>query len=624
MYAKRIQLKHYGPIEDIDLSFPFSEDRPKPVVFVGENGSGKSILLSHIVNGLLIAQGVAYPSAPELDLGKVYKLRSPFYIKSGSEGYFAKVSFERDLHIGELCLRRPKKEYASIPNEIADSDAQSIWDQMPDREANHLVMNLDTSKRSDIREVFSENCILYFPPNRSEEPAWLNQENLNYKAGYMERKHLTDYTDRRIINNSPLRQVQNWLFDLVYDRAAFELQTQTFENLALMRGDDSGPASRVALPVFMGYQGAATMTYEVALNIIRNTLRLDSTGRLGIGPRANRVVSIIQGDRKLVPNVFQLSSGEVTLVNQFLSILRDFELCGAQFSSAEDVRGIVVVDEIDVHLHATHQYEVLPQLIAMFPKVQFLITSHSPLFVLGLREVLGDSGFELYRLPEGWQVGVEEFGEFSDAYTAFKQTRSFLSDVRNAVEESRKMVVFVDGITDVHYLERGAAVLGCEGVLEGVQLRDGGGDGNLKTIWKASKTLLAQGVLERRVMLLHDCDSDVQSAESKGIIRRKVPKIEDNPIGKGIENLFSKTTLQRAKECKPAFIDTSSSYTRMERGKQMEEPEKWTVNRDEKSNLCRWICENGTKEDFEGFIVIFEILKEARLFINGENGKSAD
>ena len=62
----------------------------------------------------------------------------------------------------------------------------------------------------------------------------------------------------------------------------------------------------------------------------------------------------------IVPNIFQLSSGETSLFDIFLSILRDFELSGSQFSNAADIRGIVVVDEMDLHLHAVHQHEVLP------------------------------------------------------------------------------------------------------------------------------------------------------------------------------------------------------------------------------------------------------------------------
>ena len=58
MYVKRIRLENYGPIPNLDIELPFDGDRPKPIVLVGENGSGKSIVLSHIVNGMLEAKHV--------------------------------------------------------------------------------------------------------------------------------------------------------------------------------------------------------------------------------------------------------------------------------------------------------------------------------------------------------------------------------------------------------------------------------------------------------------------------------------------------------------------------------------------------------------------------------------
>jgi hypothetical protein len=44
-------------------------------------------------------------------------------------------------------------------------------------------------------------------------------------------------------------------------------------------------------------------------------------------------------------------------------------------------RGIVMVDEIDLHLHPRWQMTVLPTLAQGLPNLQFLITSHSPLVV---------------------------------------------------------------------------------------------------------------------------------------------------------------------------------------------------------------------------------------------------
>ena len=123
MYAKRIQINNYGPIDHLDINLPFEGDTPKPVILVGKNGSGKSILLSHIVNGLVYAQGVAYPDTPEVETGKVYKIRNNSYITSGREFYYSRVDFEDNLFIEEMRVQVPKGKTSSIPSAIIGADA---------------------------------------------------------------------------------------------------------------------------------------------------------------------------------------------------------------------------------------------------------------------------------------------------------------------------------------------------------------------------------------------------------------------------------------------------------------------------------------------------------------------
>ena len=129
MYAKRIQLANYGPIEKLDIEFPFEGETPKPVVLVGENGSGKSILLSHIVNGLISAKGIAYPETPEVEGGKVYKLRHSSYIKPDSEFYFGRVDFEGNFFVSEIRSRQRKHTYSELPAEALGTIAEGMWDR---------------------------------------------------------------------------------------------------------------------------------------------------------------------------------------------------------------------------------------------------------------------------------------------------------------------------------------------------------------------------------------------------------------------------------------------------------------------------------------------------------------
>ena len=440
MYAKRIQLINCGPIGSLDITLPFHGGSPKPVLLVGANGSGKSILLSHIVNGLLIGQGIAYPETPEVEDGKVYKIRSPSYIRTREDFYFARVDFEGKLSVGELVLQREKQDYPDVPSGISGTNAQAMWDKTNPKENQHYF-SFSPSRVKEIEDVFSKNCVLYFPPNRYEEPAWLNQENLNAKAQYMDLKHILGYTNRKIINYSPLSDIQNWLFEVIYDRTAFEIQTH---NLPLPIQNSN---SAVLTSIFAGYEGNATNISRFALQVIEKITKIQGA-RLGIGRRHARTVSLMKGWEMVVPNVFQLSSGETSLLNLCLSILRDFDLSQANLERMEDIRGIVIVDEIDLHLHADHQFQILPNLIQMFPRVQFIVTSHSPLFVLGMEKTFGEDGFALFRLPLGRQISPEEFSEFGSAYQALAETNKYSEDIRHAIEESRKPVVFVEGKTE--------------------------------------------------------------------------------------------------------------------------------------------------------------------------------
>jgi hypothetical protein len=47
--------------------------------------------------------------------------------------------------------------------------------------------------------------------------------------------------------------------------------------------------------------------------------------------------------------------------------------------SLREIEGIVLVDEIDLHLHPVWQMEVIERLSDTFPRLQFILTSHSPL-----------------------------------------------------------------------------------------------------------------------------------------------------------------------------------------------------------------------------------------------------
>jgi predicted ATP-binding protein involved in virulence len=67
----------------------------------------------------------------------------------------------------------------------------------------------------------------------------------------------------------------------------------------------------------------------------------------------------------------------------------------------EETPGIVLIDEIDLHLHPKWQRRVVDDLRHIFPKIQFIVTTHSPLIIQSLQAgELIDLGPEVDEEPE--------------------------------------------------------------------------------------------------------------------------------------------------------------------------------------------------------------------------------
>jgi predicted ATP-binding protein involved in virulence len=68
----------------------------------------------------------------------------------------------------------------------------------------------------------------------------------------------------------------------------------------------------------------------------------------------------------------------------------------------ESAPGIVLIDEVDLHLHPTWQQKILPQLRDIFPRIQFIVTTHSP-------QVLSTVAAESIRVIDGAAVRRVDF-----------------------------------------------------------------------------------------------------------------------------------------------------------------------------------------------------------------------
>ena len=65
--------------------------------------------------------------------------------------------------------------------------------------------------------------------------------------------------------------------------------------------------------------------------------------------------------------------------------------------SLKDIKGIVIIDEIEKHLHPLLQRQIIEHLHEKFKKIQFIISTHSPLCVSGTADI-GEYDAPLYKI----------------------------------------------------------------------------------------------------------------------------------------------------------------------------------------------------------------------------------
>jgi predicted ATP-binding protein involved in virulence len=74
----------------------------------------------------------------------------------------------------------------------------------------------------------------------------------------------------------------------------------------------------------------------------------------------------------------QLSSGERALILLVADIARRASILNENLSDPNDCKGIVLIDEVELHLHPKWQRSAVPALQETFPNIYFVIATHSP------------------------------------------------------------------------------------------------------------------------------------------------------------------------------------------------------------------------------------------------------
>lgn len=114
------------------------------------------------------------------------------------------------------------------------------------------------------------------------------------------------------------------------------------------------------IPVFVNY-GVNRLVIKTPLRIIK------------VKPYSMKVY---KGAETL--DILQLSDGEKCTLALFGDLARRLAIANPAMQDPLEGQGVVLIDEIELHMHVSWQRKIINVLKRTFPNIQFVITTHSP------------------------------------------------------------------------------------------------------------------------------------------------------------------------------------------------------------------------------------------------------
>ena len=154
----------------------------------------------------------------------------------------------------------------------------------------------------------------------------------------------------------------------------------------------------------------------------------------------NRPQLQIDRDTTTIP-VRQLSDGERGILALVLDLTRRLAQANPNFiAPASEAEAVVLIDEIDLHLHPKWQRQIVQKLTTTFPRCQFIATTHSP-------QVIGEVGHNRIQIIANGEVysPTHSFGvdssrvleEIMDAPPRSPEIAELLTKVSQEVDRQR-------------------------------------------------------------------------------------------------------------------------------------------------------------------------------------------
>lgn len=334
MYIQRLTLQNFKCFEDIEVGF-----HPNLTVVVGANGSGKT----SIMEAAAIALSTLFVKMDGLSGRSIHK--SQAHLKAFSVGSTKDVQAQYPVTV---------KASAMIRSEVIK------WERSLNKPKGSMTVG-NAKEMISLGIRFQEHL-------RNGDTELVLPVVAYYGTGRLWNYHREKQSDVFETNNRV-----NGYVDCVDGTANIKLMMNWFSKMTVQKYQDQElglggiPELEAVYSAMEACYKKITGSEDVKMQYNIGTKELEVAYRDGAG------------ELMRIP-IDQLSDGYKSTISLVADIAYRMAVLDPQLleNVCRETDGIVLIDEVDLHLHPTWQQRILGDLTDIFPKVQFIVSTHAP------------------------------------------------------------------------------------------------------------------------------------------------------------------------------------------------------------------------------------------------------
>lgn len=383
MYLEKIHIENYKAIEKLDINLKSGVN-----LLIGDNGAGKTSVLE----GIAVALGGLFVNVAGVSTKNIVKDDVRMNIKPMGDSSTMIEYCEPVLAGCKLYATEEQKfEWNRIKEEVSATHTK-----IDDKNVCVWMKKLTNNSDSTLPLISFQSAARAWRVRRGDFGTELKKKLDDRRCGYI----------GCLDSSMDVKSIQQWYIK----------QELMVSNKGTVREYE--------------------MFKSIVASFMKEINELDKIPSIFYSPQFNELV--YRDDKTEMP-ISKLSAGYQSLLWMVMDLAYRVCMLNPELKSRELITGIVLIDEIDLHLHPKWQWNVIDALQKTFSGVQFIIATHSPIVISASKEanlILLDDTQDISYLPDCYGYEVEDVLRYrQESVSRPKKVKTLVDEIENAIDD---------------------------------------------------------------------------------------------------------------------------------------------------------------------------------------------